>query len=200
MAKFTLPINSRVTEGKTFKPAVEPKNKLRVDVYRYNPDLNSNPYLDTYILDKNDFGPMGLDVLLYIKNNIDPTLTFRRSCREGICGSCSMNINGTNTLACILNIAEETHLKIYPLPHMPVVKDLVPDMKDFYKQYESIKPWLINDTKPEREHYQSQADTSTFLKIKKCKFNSPAQERKKMDYFLSRSRISPIMPAIFIPK
>ena len=80
MAKFTLPINSRVTEGKTFKPAVEPKNKLRVDVYRYNPDLNSNPYLGTYILDKNDFGPMGLDVLLYIKNNIDPTLTFRRSC------------------------------------------------------------------------------------------------------------------------
>ena len=107
MAKFTLPINSRVTEGKTFKPSVEPKNRLRVDIYRYNPDLNSNPYLDTYILDKDKFGPMGLDVLLYIKNNVDPTLAFRRSCREGICGSCSMNINGTNTLACILNIAEE---------------------------------------------------------------------------------------------
>jgi succinate dehydrogenase / fumarate reductase iron-sulfur subunit len=168
MAKFTLPINSRVTEGKTFKPSVEPTNRLRVDIYRYNPDLNSNPYLDTYILDKDKFGPMGLDVLLYIKNNVDPTLAFRRSCREGICGSCSMNINGTNTLACILNVAEETHLKIYPLPHMPVIKDLVPDMKDFYKQYESIKPWLINDAKPDREHHQSQEDRGKLDGLIEC--------------------------------
>ena len=112
MAKFTLPINSIVKKGKTYQLDSEPKNMLTVDVYRYNPDNGSNPYIDTYILDKNNFGPMALDVLLYIKNKVDSTLSFRRSCREGICGSCSMNINGTNTLACILNIAEESHLKI----------------------------------------------------------------------------------------
>ena len=168
MAKFTLPINSIVKKGKTYQLDSEPKNMLTVDVYRYNPDNGSNPYIDTYILDKNNFGPMALDVLLYIKNKVDSTLSFRRSCREGICGSCSMNINGTNTLACILNIAEESHLKIYPLPHMPVVKDLVPDMKNFYKQYESIKPWLINDAKPEREHLQSQDDREKLDGLIEC--------------------------------
>ena len=113
MAKFTLPINSIVKKGKTYRLDSEPKNILTVDIYRYNPDDGSNPCIDTYILDKDNFGPMALDVLLYIKNKVDSTLSFRRSCREGICGSCSMNINGTNTLACILNIAEESHLKIY---------------------------------------------------------------------------------------
>ena len=96
MAKFTLPINSIVKKGKTFDDNPSSENKLRVDIYRYNPDQNKNPYVDTYILNKEKFGPMALDVLFYIKNNIDSTLTFRRSCREGICGSCSMNINGTN--------------------------------------------------------------------------------------------------------
>tara|TARA_B100000586_G_scaffold54020_1_gene36497 strand:- start:15852 stop:16661 length:810 start_codon:yes stop_codon:yes gene_type:complete len=168
MAKFTLPINSIVKTGKTFNSNSIPKNKLIVDVYRYNPDINSNPCIDTYILDKDKFGPMALDVLIYIKDNIDPTLTFRRSCREGICGSCSMNINGINTLACILNIANETKLKIYPLPHLPVIKDLVPDLKNFYKQYESIKPWLISGDKPKREHNQSQQDREKLDGLIEC--------------------------------
>jgi len=171
VAKFTLPINSIVKKGTTFNAddaETKANRKLRVDVYRYNPDSNSNPYVDTYILDKDKFGPMALDVLMYIKNNVDPTLTFRRSCREGICGSCSMNINGTNTLACILNISDEEKLKIYPLPHMPVIKDLVPDLSNFYKQYESIKPWLINDKKPEREHHQSQEDRSKLDGLFEC--------------------------------
>ena len=102
MAKFTLPINSIVKKGKTYDDNPSSENKLRVDIYRYNPDLNTNPYIDTYILNKDNFGPMALDVLLYIKNNVDSTLTFRRSCREGICGSCSMNIDGTNVCIILL--------------------------------------------------------------------------------------------------
>ena len=88
-------------------------------------------------------GPMILDALIKIKNEMDPTLTFRRSCREGICGSCAMNIGGTNTLACISKIHSDSKAtKIYPLPHMYVIKDLVPDMNNFYQQYRSIQPWL----------------------------------------------------------
>lgn len=97
---------------------------------------------------------MVLDALIKIKNEIDPTLTFRRSCREGICGSCAMNIEGANTLACICKIDRNTskETKIYPLPHMYVVKDLVPDMTNFYKQYKSIKPYLMQkDPKKEGE-------------------------------------------------
>lgn len=95
-------------------------------------------------MDLNSISPMVLDALIKIKNEIDPTLTFRRSCREGICGSCAMNINGVNTLACITKIDPNPSkpLKIYPLPHMYVVKDLVPDMTNFYNQYRSIQPWL----------------------------------------------------------
>ena len=90
---------------------------------------------------------MVLDALIKIKNEIDATLTFRRSCREGICGSCAMNIDGTNGLACLHAIADSaTPIKIYPLPHMPVVKDLVPDMTDFYAQLRSIDPWLKTST------------------------------------------------------
>ena len=168
MAQLTLPINSIVKKGKTYESKSLPKNQLRVEVYRYDPELKSNPRIDTYILDKDKFGPMALDALIYIKNEIDPTLTFRRSCGEGICGSCSMNINGTNTLACIENIINESKLKIYPLPHMPVIKDLVPDMKEFYEQYKSIKPWLINDKKPEREHKQTQEDRAQLDGLFEC--------------------------------
>lgn len=101
--------------------------------------------MQTYKVDLNTCGPMVLDALIKIKNEIDPTLTFRRSCREGICGSCAMNIGGTNTLACISKIDAsnlDKPVKIYPLPHMYVVKDLVPDMNNFYNQYRSIQPWL----------------------------------------------------------
>ena len=167
MAKFTLPINSIVKKGKTYRLDSNPKNILTVEIYRFNPDDGSNPSIDTYILDKGNFGPMALDVLLYIKNKVDSTLSFRRSCREGICGSCSMNINGTNTLACILNIAEESHLKIYPLPHMPVIRDLVTDMTNFYKQYKSIKPWLENSNKGS-ELYQSPSNRKKLDGMYEC--------------------------------
>jgi succinate dehydrogenase (ubiquinone) iron-sulfur subunit len=114
-------------------------------VYRWDPEQDlQRPYLSTYPIDLNDCGPMILDALIKIKNEQDPTLTFRRSCREGICGSCAMNINGENTLACLAYIDSNTKVatKIYPLPHMYVIKDLVPDMGNFYEQYRSIEPWL----------------------------------------------------------
>uniref|UniRef100_A0A7E4UM67 Succinate dehydrogenase [ubiquinone] iron-sulfur subunit, mitochondrial n=1 Tax=Panagrellus redivivus TaxID=6233 RepID=A0A7E4UM67_PANRE len=131
------------------------------EIYRYNPDeAGSKPTMQKYDVDLNKCGPMVLDALIKIKNEVDPTLTFRRSCREGICGSCAMNIGGYNTLACICNIdtnaAKPT--KIYPLPHMYVVKDLVPDMNLFYKQYASIQPWIQKNEKinlGESQLYQS---------------------------------------------
>jgi len=119
------------------------RNK-KFNIYRYNPEKpGEKPYMQTYDVDLNKCGPMVLDALIKIKNEVDPTLTFRRSCREGICGSCSMNIGGTNTLACLSKIEDNGKAtKIYPLPHMFVVKDLVPDMTNFYEQYRSVQPWL----------------------------------------------------------
>lgn len=128
--------------------AVSPDIHSRIkkfSIYRWDPDKPSvKPHMQTFEVDLNACGPMVLDVLIKIKNEIDPTLTFRRSCREGICGSCSMNIGGVNTLACICKIDSDTNKtsKIYPLPHMYVIKDLVPDMNHFYEQYKSIQPWL----------------------------------------------------------
>ena len=99
--------------------------------------------MDEYVIDMAECGPMVLDALIKIKNEIDSTLTFRRSCREGICGSCAMNIDGTNTLACTKAIDEvKGDVAVYPLPHMPVVKDLVPDLKHVYAQLASVEPWL----------------------------------------------------------
>ncbi|XP_029671034.1 succinate dehydrogenase [ubiquinone] iron-sulfur subunit, mitochondrial-like [Formica exsecta] len=114
-------------------------------IYRWNPDKpDEKPYMQKYKIDLNTCGPMVLDALIKIKNEVDPTLTFRRSCREGICGSCAMNIGGTNTLACISKIDKNTSSScdVYPLPHMYIVKDLVPDLNNFYEQYRSIQPWL----------------------------------------------------------
>jgi succinate dehydrogenase (ubiquinone) iron-sulfur subunit len=125
-----------------------PKIK-KFQIYRWNPDTPSEkPKMQTYELDLNKTGPMMLDALIRIKNELDPTLTFRRSCREGICGSCAMNIDGVNTLACLCRIPTETgkESRIYPLPHTYVVKDLVPDLTHFYQQYRSIKPYLQRDT------------------------------------------------------
>ncbi len=144
MAEFTLPLNSIVKTGKHFKCESADKRNIRIfKIYRYDPDDEKNPRVDTYEIDTSDCGPMVLDALLKIKNEIDTTITFRRSCREGICGSCSMNIDGRNTLACTKSIDDiKGDIKIYPLPHMPVVKDLVTDLSNFYKQYESVQPWL----------------------------------------------------------
>ena len=160
MAQFRLPKNSRIKEGKTHISAGGGRlRKFRV--YRYDPDSGENPQMDTYEVDLDACGPMVLDALIKIKNEIDPTLTFRRSCREGICGSCAMNIDGTNTLACTKAIEDVNGVvKIYPLPQRPVVKDLVPDLTQFYAQYASIKPWLQTKTPPppDSERLQTKDD------------------------------------------
>merc|ERR1712029_1017258 len=124
--------------------AEKPARSKKFTIYRWNPEKpGDKPRMQEYDVDLNKCGPMILDALIKIKNEIDPTLTFRRSCREGICGSCAMNIGGTNTLACISKIHSDSKAtKIYPLPHMYVIKDLVPDMNNFYQQYRSIQPWL----------------------------------------------------------
>ncbi|MFI3138324.1 MAG: succinate dehydrogenase iron-sulfur subunit [Methylococcaceae bacterium] len=147
MVEFALPKNSVVQKGKTFKAAAKTKHLRRFEVYRWDPDSGENPRIDSYEIDMDQCGSMVLDAILKIKNDIDSTLTFRRSCREGVCGSCSMNINGKNTLACTKAITDYSGtIKIYPLPHMAVVKDLVADMTHFYEQYASIKPWLESKT------------------------------------------------------
>jgi succinate dehydrogenase / fumarate reductase iron-sulfur subunit len=160
MVQFTLPKNSTVTEGKHHAAPADAKNKRTFRVYRWNPDDKANPRLDSYEIDTDKCGPMVLDALIHIKNNVDSTLTFRRSCREGICGSCAMNIDGTNTLACTKSCADvKGDVKITPLPHMPVVKDLVPDLSVPYRQLAEIEPWLQNDeTPPDRERLQTADD------------------------------------------
>ena len=146
MADFRLPKNSRLRPGKLHKAAEEAINIKKFHVYRYNPDDKENPQIDTFEVDMDKCGAMVLDALIEIKSTMDPTLTFRRSCREGICGSCSMNVDGTNTLACTKHIDDiKGDVKIFPLPHMPVVKDLVPDLSVAYEQYASIKPWVEGD-------------------------------------------------------
>ena len=163
MVQFNLPKNSKVVQGKTWgKP-----NNLSVQIYRWNREDGSNPRVDTFNLDRNKIGPMLLDAIMYIKNNIDPSIAFRRSCREGICGSCSMNVNGTNTLACLTPI-DKQQFKVYPLPHMQVLKDLVVDLKPFFDQYKSIKPYLVNDDKPNKERIQSQEDRKKLDGLYEC--------------------------------
>jgi succinate dehydrogenase / fumarate reductase iron-sulfur subunit len=171
MLQMRLPANSRLTKGKTFPApagAVRTKNFL---IYRWDPDAGSNPRVDTFELDLDDCGPMILDAIIKIKDEIDSTLTFRRSCREGICGSCSMNIAGTNTLACTKPISDIAgDVVINPLPHLPVVKDLVPDMTQFYEQYASIEPWLhtTQQLAPDREMLQSRADREKLDGLYEC--------------------------------
>src|SRR5580692_10476488 len=149
MAEFRLPPNSRIVKGITH-PAPAGARELRtVSIYRFNPDSGENPRLDTFALEVTSCGPMVLDALIQLKAAVDSSLTFRRSCREGICGSCAMNINGVNRLACTTAMADlEGDIAIYPLPHMPVVKDLVPDLTNFYAQYAAVKPWLQTRTPP----------------------------------------------------
>ena len=172
MAEFSLPKNSRVTEGKSWPKPATAKNTTEFRVYRWNPDDGANPRIDTYHVDRDDCGPMVLDALIYIKNKVDPTLTFRRSCREGICGSCAMNIGGANGLACTKGIdecASKGRVAIYPLPHMPVVKDLVPDLTRFYAQHASIEPWLQTKTAtPQKEWKQSHEDREKLDGLYEC--------------------------------
>jgi succinate dehydrogenase / fumarate reductase iron-sulfur subunit len=170
MVEFTLPANSRVTTGKTWPKHGDSRSQTEFRIYRWNPDDNQNPRVDTYFVDRSDCGPMVLDALIWIKSKIDPTLTFRRSCREGICGSCAMNIDGTNTLACTQSMDDvKGAVKIYPLPHLPVVKDLVPDLTVFYAQHASIEPWLqTTSPAPEKEWLQSPRDRGKLDGLYEC--------------------------------
>ncbi len=189
MAEFTLPRNSKIHTGRRYAAPAGAKRTREFKVYRWSPEDNENPRTDIYEIDLDSCGPMVLDALIKIKNEIDPTLTFRRSCREGICGSCAMNIDGINTLACICAIEEsgkaqglldplpqrpvvkdKTQVAIYPLPHMAVVKDLVPDMTHFYAQYASIKPWIRTQSAapPDRERLQSKEDRAKLDGLYEC--------------------------------
>jgi succinate dehydrogenase / fumarate reductase, iron-sulfur subunit len=171
MVQLRLPSNSRVRRGKTWNaPARDGAAWRRFEIYRWNPDTGENPRLDAFYVNLDDCGPMVLDALFKIKNEIDPTLVFRRSCREGICGSCSMNIHGVNTLACTLPINEAGDpVRVYPLPHMPVIKDLVPDLSWFFAQYDSIEPWLKTDTPtPDTEWLQSREDRAELNGLYEC--------------------------------
>ncbi|MEH6476139.1 MAG: succinate dehydrogenase iron-sulfur subunit [Sneathiella sp.] len=171
MVELALPKNSRVGTGKTHPKPEGSTNTKTFNVYRWSPDDGENPAIDTYEVDLDTCGPMILDGLIKIKNEIDSTLTFRRSCREGICGSCAMNINGTNTLACTIGMDEfDGDINIYPLPHQPVVKDLVPDLTNFYAQYASIKPWMQTETPapPDRERLQSKEDRAKLDGLYEC--------------------------------
>ncbi|MCG8622367.1 MAG: succinate dehydrogenase iron-sulfur subunit [Proteobacteria bacterium] len=161
MAHFTLPKNSKVRKGKIHPPPQNAKRRQTLSVYRWSPEDESNPRMDTFTIDLDDCGPMVLDALIKIKGEQDPTLTFRRSCREGICGSCAMNIDGTNTLACLKPMAEvRGSITITPLPHMAVIKDLVPDLNHVYAQLQSVEPWLKSETPTEAnsERLQSPAE------------------------------------------
>jgi succinate dehydrogenase / fumarate reductase, iron-sulfur subunit len=171
LKRFPIPRNfgvtpeSRIGRGKTW-PALGGATRVKtLVIYRYDPDSSENPRLDTFEVDLDDCGPMVLDALIWIKNKVDPTLTFRRSCREGICGSCAMNIDGTNWLACTRFISDlATPATIYPLANLRIIKDLVPDLTHLFAQYAAIEPWLKTKTaEPERERPQS------------------AEERRKID-------------------
>jgi succinate dehydrogenase / fumarate reductase iron-sulfur subunit len=170
MVEFALPANSKIGTGVTHKAPAEAKRVKPFRVYRWNPDDGKNPRLDTFEIDLDACGPMVLDALIKIKNEIDATLTFRRSCREGICGSCAMNIDGVNTLACTQPIGEiRGAARIYPLPHLAVVKDLVPDLTQAYAQLRSIDPWLKADTPPpDSERRQSHEERAQLDGLWEC--------------------------------
>ena len=170
MVQLRLPRNSRMSVGKTWPKPEGATNLKTFRIYRWNPEDGANPRIDTYFVDIDDCGPMILDALIWIKDRVDPSLAFRRSCREGICGSCSMNIDGANALACITGIDEvKGDIRIYPLPHMPVIKDLVPDLSHFFAQHASIRPWLETTTNaPEKEWRQSPADRRLLDGLYEC--------------------------------
>lgn len=158
--RFGVDPASRIERGRTWAATQSATHVKRFEIYRYDPDRKESPRLDVYEIDLDDCGPMVLDALIKIKNEIDPTLTFRRSCREGVCGSCAMNIDGTNWLACTRFISETSDTaSVYPLNNLPVIKDLVPDLSHLYAQYASIEPWLQTATAaPSTERIQSTED------------------------------------------
>jgi len=171
MVELALPANSRVARGQSHAAPEGAKRTKTFKVYRWSPDDDANPRLDSFEIDLDRCGPMVLDALIHIKNDVDSTVTFRRSCREGICGSCAMNIDGNNTLACLKPIDEvRGAVKVYPLPHLPVVKDLVPDLTHVYAQYTSIKPWLQTQSSapPDGERLQNEGERQQLDGLYEC--------------------------------
>ena len=163
LRRFPLPRNfgvsghSRIERGRTWPAPAGATRVKTFEIYRYDPDSGNNPRLDLFEVDLDDCGLMVLDVLIWIKSKVDSTLTFRRSCREGVCGSCAMNIDGTNWLACTRFVSEtRERATIYPLNNMRVIKDLVLDLTHVFAQYNLIEPWLKSKTPlPETERLQS---------------------------------------------
>ena len=167
MVQLSLPKNSVPIKGNSYSNVdlldeqSQQNHDIRViNVYRWSGDENTPPQIDRFEIDVKKAGTMVLDILNQIKAELDPSLTFRKSCREGVCGSCAMNIDGVNTLACQKNIEECSDvINIYPLPHMKVIKDLVVDLKKAFEQFKSIKPWLSKKTpNNKKENYQSIED------------------------------------------
>ena len=161
MVQFKLPKNSKIVKGDYYKDKTGSKNLRKVNIYRWNPSDSKNPRIDTYEVDMDNCGSKVLDILNKIKNEIDSSLTYRRSCAHGVCGSCAMNIDGVNTLSCTKSYDEiDGEINIYPLPHLKVIKDLIGDLSILYKQYESIEPWLKNNSQTEKgkEIYQSREE------------------------------------------
>ena len=171
MVQLTLPKNSKVGKGKHWPAPAGAKRVKSFRVYRWDPETGENPRWDVYDVDVDACGPMLLDVLIHIKNTMDPTLAFRRSCREGVCGSCAMNIGGRNTLACTHGWEEVPgrEVQIAPLPHQAVIKDLIPDLSVFFAQYASIEPWLHSTTpEPQKEWRQSEEERGKLDGLYEC--------------------------------
>ena len=142
---------------------------MRFQIYRYNPDVDAKPHMQYYDVAMEPTDRMLLDGLMRIKE-ADDTFAFRRSCREGVCGSDAMNINGKNGLACITKLADlQEPVMIRPLPGLPVIRDLIVDMSQFFKQYHSIKPYVVNNTPPpEKERLQSPQDREELNGLYEC--------------------------------
>jgi len=172
MAEFRLPPNSRFKDvpGRKHKAPPGATSVRTFRIYRWDPDSGEKPRVDSFEVDLERCGPMVLDALIKIKNQVDASLTFRRSCREGVCGSDAMNINGKNGLACITKLADlPAQVTLRPLPGLPVVRDLIVDMTQFFKQYQSVSPFLINDTPaPEKERLQSPEEREELDGLYEC--------------------------------
>ena len=169
MVQLRLPPRDRVTKGNHHHQSGIKRQQV-IHVYRYDPSQQDQPpRMDSYTIDADKVGPMMLDALIYIKDHIDSSVTFRRSCREGICGSCAMNMNGVNGLACLMPRHKQKNIHIYPLPHQPVIKDLVSDLTNFYRQYSKVRPWLINDDKkPAKERLQTPEQRAAIEGLYEC--------------------------------
>ena len=170
MVQINLPKNSEIKKGNYYKDKTGSKNIRKVNIYRWDPVSGENPRIDTYEVDMDNCPSKVLDLLNKIKNELDSSLAYRRSCSHGVCGSCAMNMDGKNGLACTKPHAEiKGDINIYPLPHLKVLKDLIGDLSTLYKQYESVQPWLKTTKKSDNtEHHQSIEDRSKLDGLYEC--------------------------------